>query len=103
MMRPDDFIDAGDSWLDDSPNPAVKKPAQKAENSEPVEYAVLWIPVYCPNCGSRNCPPYNSGDKVTRYHKCSECNYNFKSIEVIPEHVKKIRLRYEKKGFQRPV
>jgi predicted RNA-binding Zn-ribbon protein involved in translation (DUF1610 family) len=46
------------------------------------ERAVMWRPVRCPNCGSRECPRYAGGeDKRVRYHRCAACGWNFKSIE----------------------
>jgi predicted RNA-binding Zn-ribbon protein involved in translation (DUF1610 family) len=46
------------------------------------ERAVMWRPVKCPNCGSRECPRYSgSEDKRVRYHKCEACGWRFKSIE----------------------
>lgn len=98
-MKPEDFVGAGDGWLGDDPVPDRKKSSVKsAQTALPVEYAVAYVPVYCPNCGSRNCPAYVSrtGDP-TRYHKCALCNQNFKSVEILPEWVKRIRLEYEKR------
>lgn len=95
-MSPEDFIGAGRDWLPEKtrPAPALEKPL---EPLGPEDYAVLWIPVYCPKCGNRNCPAYDSGDKVTRYHKCGACGINFKSIEVLPDPVKKRRIEYAKR------
>lgn len=39
---------------------------------------------YCPACGGRNVPVYKSQVEkapFVRYHKCSDCGHNFKSIE----------------------
>jgi len=98
-MKPEDFVGAGDQWIDGGERPAVKKAvaANPKQPDPPADYAVLWVPVYCSNCGNRNCPPYDSGDKVTRYHKCPVCKHNFKSIEIVPEAVKILRERWKKR------
>lgn len=100
-MRPEDFVGASDNWIDPDPKPALKKPKPvpaAAAPEPPAEYAVFWMPVYCPNCGNRNCPAYDSGDGITRYHKCPACKHNFKSIEIVPDHIKKIRSLREKRA-----
>jgi len=44
------------------------------------DYAVRFIPLRCPRCGSKKIRWYASHPPV-RYHRCKECGHNFKSIE----------------------
>lgn len=54
-----------------------KKPAPKVNHEGPV----LYMRVRCPKCRSEKCPVYDSSHLPIRYHKCTDCGYNFKSIE----------------------
>lgn len=45
-----------------------------------LEYGVRFVPVRCPNCGSKNVMCYASRLPV-RYHRCRECRTRFKSVE----------------------
>jgi DNA-directed RNA polymerase subunit M/transcription elongation factor TFIIS len=48
--------------------------------NEGSDYAVKFIPLKCPKCGSKKIRWYVSNPPV-RYHRCKACGYNFKSIE----------------------
>lgn len=69
------------SWLD--------RYRQKKENTAGIEkieikseeYAVVFTPVKCPRCKTKNTSCYKSS-KPIRYHKCKKCGLNFKSIEI---------------------
>lgn len=98
----DDFINAANDWLE----PRRKKnilPEQPDADVQPVrEYAVVWIPVFCPNCGVKDKNVYcSSSREPVRYHKCATCGLNFKSIELVPDPVQKIREQYFKKSVGR--
>lgn len=90
MAVNDDFIGAGDDFLDGPP--AAKTRGQKTDPGIR-EYAIIWIPVYCPGCGAKNKNVYNSSAAADgiRYHKCGRCGTRFKSIEHMPPEVKRLR------------
>lgn len=44
------------------------------------EYCVPFIPIQCPRCESKDNKIYKS-DPPVRYHKCNNCDLNFKSVE----------------------
>ena len=52
-----------------------EKPAEDNQN-----YGVVFIPLRCPRCNSKNVKCYGSHPPV-RYHYCRECGYSFKSVE----------------------
>lgn len=59
----------------------VPAPAPGAvEVPRPIEYAVIFIPIRCPGCGSKNVRTTHTNLPV-RYHKCRDCDAPFKSIE----------------------
>lgn len=97
--RDDDFIDANNDWLEPrrrqagSVDPGAAKSAGGQEAAP--DYAVIWIPVFCPGCGTRDRNVYNStaAQIGVRYHACGHCGLRFKSVEVIPDRVKKLRQR----------
>lgn len=87
----------GDDWLEDPsgflgpdpPAPAPKK-GQKGEKEEPAEQkpAAVWVPLRCPDCGSRRVPVTGKprgGLFGLRYHRCKDCGLAFKSFESQPE------------------
>lgn len=57
--------------------PKKGKPPADMENYPAVQY----IRVKCPKCGSLKAPVYDSSHLPIRYHRCSVCGLNFKSIE----------------------
>jgi len=74
-----------DGFLDDIPdvtlgenNRRVKK--KPAGPDRPPPKVVIYHIVHCPVCKSTNVPVYST-EKPIRYHKCSDCGHNFKSIE----------------------
>lgn len=56
---------------------------RKKKPAEPGSAPVIYIKVRCPNpeCKSLKVPVYDSSHLPIRYHKCSDCGLNFKSIE----------------------
>lgn len=48
---------------------------------------VVYQRVRCPSCKSLNCPVQNTQPeierKIIRYHKCGDCDFCFKSIEIV--------------------
>ncbi|MFH2030843.1 MAG: hypothetical protein ABIJ40_09560, partial [Bacteroidota bacterium] len=48
---------------------------------ESEDYGVLFHPLKCPKCGSKNHRCYSTHLPI-RYHACRDCGKNFKSIEV---------------------
>lgn len=49
--------------------------------------AVLYVPVVCPNCGSKqtrcsSSPKAHANHRKQRKHRCDECGNRFKSIEA---------------------
>ena len=41
---------------------------------------IIWYVIKCPRCGSTKAPVTKTCRPI-RYHKCSDCGYNFKSVE----------------------
>jgi DNA-directed RNA polymerase subunit M/transcription elongation factor TFIIS len=77
-------------WLERKPNwlknesytgsaDLKRKNAGRPENTDG-DYAVKFIPLRCPRCGSKKIRWYVSHPPI-RYHRCKECGHNFKSIE----------------------
>ena len=71
----DDFLD--DLPDLDLPDPPARRPPRKRSDAD----CVLWTRVRCPQCGSEDCPVYDSAHVPVRYHKCRVCGWNFKSVE----------------------
>ena len=74
----------GNGFLDDMPDLGMggAGPKRKKKPAAPVGSApVMYIKVRCPKCRSTKVPVYDSSHLPIRYHKCSECGLNFKSIE----------------------
>lgn len=51
---------------------------KKKQNNH--DYAVEYVAVKCPRCGSKKNKKYKHTPPV-RYHKCLNCGNNFKSVE----------------------
>jgi len=64
-------------FLDNLPDLGMGKPAKKKPEKDEV---VVWHKIKCPKCKSEKVPVYSTQGRI-RYHKCAECNHNFKSIE----------------------
>ena len=43
---------------------------------------VPYVRPKCPQCQSTECPVYDSNHLPIRYHKCKDCDFCFKSIEI---------------------
>ena len=76
----------GNGFLDDLPDleiagsvPRKSRKKKSAPNYENV--VVRYIKVRCPRCKSDKVPVYDSNHKPIRYHRCADCELNFKSIE----------------------
>ncbi len=60
---------------------------EKPKNDEPIEenqqpkHGVVYHPIRCPKCRSKNHKCYASKVPV-RYHICRDCGFNFKSTEI---------------------
>lgn len=68
-----------ENWLH---RPPREKPAQADESIlKPTQYGVVYYPIKCPKCGSKNNKCYASSPPI-RYHKCKVCKYRFKSKEA---------------------
>ena len=64
--------------------PELELPSHRDKGQDQIVY---YVTVRCPGCGSdkapvRNTKPPAGGNRI-RYHKCSECGLNFKSVERI--------------------
>lgn len=61
-------------------------PSRRQDNEGPADpdgegqTCVWFIPVRCPGCGGKNHNVYTKRGTV-RYHKCKDCQMNFKSVE----------------------
>ena len=79
-----DWIKRGNgSWLG-MPRVKVNKPSPETETKKevkPLQYGILFYPLKCPRCNSKNIKTHTSKPPI-RYHKCKDCNYNFRSIEA---------------------
>jgi len=76
----------GDDWFG-SPR-AEAEPPPAPVTTRPIEPpAVLWVPIRCPICSSKECPVTASPKPNApglRYHRCSDCGATFKSLERAP-------------------
>ena len=72
-------------FLDNLPDlgikPNIKKPPELIKQ-EPADVIVKYLRPKCPKCGSKNVPTYDTNHLPVRYHKCSDCNFCFKSVEI---------------------
>lgn len=73
-------------FLDDLPEldlPAAKRTRKKkVVRLQPEDVVIRYQRPKCPKCGSAKVPVYDSSHLPIRYHKCSRCGLNFKSIEA---------------------
>ncbi|HUW32602.1 MAG TPA: hypothetical protein VM223_13410 [Planctomycetota bacterium] len=85
------WLDRKRNWLPPrrrEPAAAGSSPKPKAENpkpSIPPELpGVIYRPLRCPGCRSKDAPVYsttNERTRVIRYHRCRKCGRTFKSVE----------------------
>ena len=70
-------------FLDNLPDLGISEPERRRQPPKPPKPAdvVVYVKLRCPKCGSFNIPVYNSDNLPIRYHKCSDCGHNFKSVE----------------------
>ena len=72
------WLEKKSNWLK---NDADNRKRQPEDNStDGGGYGVVFIPLRCPKCNSKNVKCYGSHPPI-RYHYCRECGYNFKSVE----------------------
>jgi len=72
------WIEKKRNWLRNDNNFQRAQPEKPKDDSQ--DYGVVFIPLRCPKCNSKNVKCYGSHLPV-RYHYCRECGYNFKSVE----------------------
>lgn len=68
-------------WLG---NRIKRKPGKvNIEKQENTPYGVVFHPIRCPRCSTKNIKCYSSEDYgKRRYYKCNECEYRFKAVEA---------------------
>ena len=75
----------GNGFLDNIPDLGITGGKKQRKIKKPViplnEAPVIYVRVRCPKCRSTKVPVYDSSHLPIRYHKCSDCGLNFKSIE----------------------
>lgn len=70
-----DWITPQHDWLGTERKPSVKPEVK------PREYGVIYHPVRCPKCNSKDTVVTRAMVPI-RYHKCRSCKYTFKSTEA---------------------
>ncbi len=82
------WIKREDNWLHRPPRAkstaeptAESKKDQEKKEGEPQRYGVIYYPLRCPRCRSKDIKTHTSLPPI-RYHKCKKCDYNFRSIEA---------------------
>lgn len=73
-----------DGFLDNLPDirlPNGKRKRRKKPAVRPEDVCVRYVRLKCPRCNSRKVPVYDSSHLPIRYHKCTKCGLNFKSVE----------------------
>lgn len=81
-----DWLNGRDKgWLGQHPStqpkPIKRKPQPQAED-DILLVAVTYVPTCCPKCQSPD-TKITRTDKPVRYHKCTECGQNFKSVQEV--------------------
>ena len=77
------WLERKENWLKNentSGSIALKKRGAGRPQDTSGDYAVKFIPLKCPKCGSKKIRSYACHPPV-RYHRCKSCGHNFKSIE----------------------
>ena len=70
-------------FLDDLPDLGLPPPQRPGKPvTKPDRDVVTWTKVYCPRCGSADCPVIDSHAKPVRWHQCKACSHKFKSVEI---------------------
>ncbi len=73
-----EWINRRKGWLSGYKSKEKKHSKEKKEEID--NYAVIFYPIKCPKCRSKDVGRYKSALPI-RYHKCKKCGHNFKSIE----------------------
>ena len=69
-------------WLKGYVQPKEVQPAKdNSSETDSATYGVIYYPIKCPKCGSKDNKCYKSMPPV-RYHKCNNCGFSFKSREA---------------------
>ena len=77
-----DFINAkvGGQKKVHQPKTVRPKAKQSVINTGDKVRTIIWYVIKCPKCKSTKVPVTKTCRPI-RYHKCSDCGYNFKSVE----------------------
>lgn len=81
-----DWIKREGPWLKhvskrDRAAPIAEQTQEKQQDDDQSEqYGVIYHPIRCPKCKSKKIKTHTSRPP-TRYHKCQDCGFNFKSTE----------------------
>ena len=63
--------------------PKRRKPLEEDNTINKVDnYAVIFYPIKCPQCQSKNVKCYSSIPGI-RYYHCKNCRHRFKAIEAV--------------------
>ena len=82
-----DWIERPEEWIphqSKQKHRSIVKEAeenQQSKKKQSLQYGVIYHPLRCPRCRSKNIKTYKSEPPI-RYHKCRDCGYNFRSREA---------------------
>jgi transposase-like protein len=81
------FLDNNPDIWDGEPRKRPKKPPavslrKTKQRVQAGTAPVMYVKVRCPKCRSDKVPVYDSKHLPIRYHKCSVCGLNFKSLDL---------------------
>ncbi len=63
-----------------------------AATAPPAKGGAEWVPIACPDCGSRDHRQYGWGTvEGQRYHICRACGVKFRSLEVSAKTIRRPR------------
>lgn len=70
-------------FLNNLPDLGLQRNAsrRKKKQIDLEDVVVKYVRIKCPKCGCHKVPVYDTNHLPIRYHKCSKCGLNFKSIE----------------------
>jgi len=69
------------AWLEKKKRWLRKETTNVPVADDATGYSVLYTPIRCPRCKSKNIRCYVTRPPV-RYHTCKNCGVNFKSVEL---------------------
>jgi hypothetical protein len=77
-----EWVRGRSGWLRErlKTSPPVPQAVPPVPPKEVIEYSVTFTPIKCPHCRSKKIRCYCSQPPI-RYHKCIDCDGNFKSVE----------------------